>query len=511
MSRRIFFLALSGFITIVIFNWSCTKLDTTTVGSDLIPAVDNINTFDTSFSIISAQGAFEGIEKDTSRLLLTDNYALGKTNDILFGQTDAELFLQFKPGFYPYYIGIANDTIIAADSVVLCLSYKGAYGDTSALSGLIKLQVFDVPLTQHGEWDSLRTLRDINYAPAISTALSPETSIDMDAVKMYKKIGKGNDSVINQIRINLSSSSQFISRIFGADSAYAPEGGFSRDTFFRSKVSNGFAIKMTQGNRLLYTQLSDANTRLELHYKKKNGGVTDTAMSSLEFNTGSNGTAAPRRSAVANRIVRTRTTPLPFPGDQEIYIQAAPGTYASLKIPQLSGYSNRIIHRAEIILEQIPDASDLAFTAPGFLYLDLVDSGLVPKKWKPVYYDLNPSLPYDPDNKSGLPYYPATGEVDLQYLGAAAKKTADPAGISGTHLTYRLNVTRYVQKMVINQTPNYEIRVYAPHAVIYPQYAPTIYPYVNNIAQGRVRVGGGSLSVDQKYRMRLRIIYSPLQ
>ena len=501
MSSRFLSLALLTFIGVSLFNWSCTKLDTTTIGSDLIPEVDNIHTFADTLEINTLQGIFN----DSTKLSLTDNYVYGKTTDPLLGGTNARLFLQFKPGFYPYYFGSPLDTITAFDSVVLCLSYKGAYGDTLNAMTPIELQVNEVASTVHGEWDSLGTFRDINYAPVIGNALSAPVNIDLPTVKSYRKIGKGKDSVINQVRIKLSDA--FRDAIFSLDSVRATNGAFSRDSLFRA-FNNGFAVTMTGGNALLYTQLSDPYTRLELHYKRKNGAVSDTSMSTFAFNNGSGGSAAPSRSAVADNIVRTRNA-IPF-GDQELYIQTAPGTYATLQIPRLTGYTNRIVHRAEIIMEQIPDnpVTDASFNEPDYLYLDLVDSGTT-NKWKPIYFDLNPSLAYDPDYKAGvggLPYFPGTGEVDISYFGGNAKKKQDG---SGTRVYYTINVTRYLQQLVTKQTPNYEMRLYAPHNLIYPQYAPTVIPYINTIAKGRIKLAGGSY-VDPDRRMRMRIIYSKI-
>ncbi len=484
-----------------IINWGCTKLDTTTIGSDLLPEVDNVNTFADTLDINTTQAAFN----DTTKLLLSENFVVGTTNDPLFGSTDATLFLQLKPGFYPYYIGAPRDTLVAYDSVVLCLSYKGAYGDTSLSAPLIKLQVFPVLSSQHGEWDSLAGSysKNINYEPAYDLAnpLSGEVPVFPSSLGTYKVISKGKDSVINQIRIRLNSN--FATALMTEDSLAG--GAFSRDTLFRA-FNNGFAVRMTSGNALLYTELTDANTRLELHYKRKvyPSGIRDTSFSVFTFNSGAGGSSAPRRSQAGNKVVRNR--PGLSTGDQEIMMQTSPGTYASLKIPELTGYSNRIIHRAELVMDQIPDpATDSKFVVPNYLYLDLVDTGSV-LKWKPIYYDLNPSSPYDPDHTSGsaglFDYYPANYELDFAYFGGIPKKTPD-----GSRYRYTFNISRYIQRMVINQSANYELRLFAPQSIIYPQYNPTIIPYANNLAYGRVRLAGGNYP-DINYRMRLRIIYS---
>ncbi len=516
MSRRFFSLALPGFLIILFINWSCTKLDTTNIGSDLIPAVDNIKTFADTLDITTTQGAFDGpIFGDSTKLSVSntaENYAIGKMTDPIstFGNTDATLFFQLKPSFYPYYIGNPLDTLLTKDSVVLCLSFNGVYGDTSQP---IFLQVNEVPLSVHGEWDSLGTydnpsLRTINYTPGMGAALSAPTLVNLAAVRSYKKIGKGTDSVINQIRIKLDNS--FRDLLFEQDSlpGVGFPHGFARDTYWRNFVNNGFAITMTSGNALLYTHINDTNTRLEMHYTFKHGNGTDTSMTVMHFNNGAGGTASPDRGAVADHIVRTRPG-LPT-GDQEIFLQSSPGTFATLHIPELAGYSNRIIHRAEIIMQQIPDnpINDGYFSEPNYLYLDLVDTGAT-NRWKPIYFDLNPSVAYNPDSKTAaFDYYPFNGEVDFSYFGGIAKTRNDAAGI---RKYYTINISRYVQQLVTKQTHSYDFRLFAPHDFYYPQYEakPTRIPYVNNIAQGRVRFAGGSYS-NPDYRMRLRIIYSQL-
>ncbi len=527
MSRKLLSLTLLGFLVIIFFNWSCTKLDTTNIGSDLLPEVDNIKTFADTLSITTALFGFDGPIRDSTKLSVSnvaENFAIGKiVNDPIFGKTDAELYLQLKPPFYPYYYGAPGDTLTALDSVVLCISYNGIWGDTTQLAtNPIKLQVFEVDQSAHGEWDSLGTytnpsLRPVYYRPVLNTSkppLSDEITVNLDSVRSYRKIGKGNDSVINQIRLKITRA-DFLAAM--ADPDTLPGGLFERDTMFRA-FNNGFGIKMTSGsNVLLYTHLNDDMTRLEIHYKRKNGSVRDTSVSQFYYNNGVGGISAPRRGAVASYIQRDRSSnPLPS-GAEEIYLQTSPGTYASLKIPELTGYSNRIIHRAEIVMEQIPGdpLTDALYSAPQYLYLDLVDTGTT-NKWKPLYYDLNPTVPYDPDFTNGTAgyfYYPSTFEVNFNYFGGMPFTKTDA---NGTRKAYTINVSRYVQMLVTDQTHNYEMRLFAPHNFSYPQYAyvetdqrQRTIPYVNNIGLGRIRLGGGNNN-NPNYRMRLRVIYSKI-
>ncbi len=505
MLRRIIFPCVFSFFLFVLSLASCTKLDTTSLGGDLIPEVDNVNTFADTLDVITAQNAFEGIYKDTTKLTLLDKYVVGKIADpTAFGNTDASLYLQLKPSFFPYYIGVTpKDSIVNADSVVLCLSYNSFWGDSSTP---LNLQVFEIPGNAGGEWDSLNTLRDINYSPTIGSAISDVKAVDIRNLGNYVKVGIA-DSTTNQIRIKLSD--EFKNRLFSRDTiSTSSQNAFLSDSLFKL-FNKGFAIVANNGNALVYTDINNANTRLELHYKKKSrtsndtgySSSIDTVYSSFYFNAGYQGGNV-KRSSVANKIARSRNS-LPS-GDQELYLQTTPGTFATLRIPKLDTMKNVIVHRAEIQIQQIPDLStDKIFTEPAFLYLDLVDSGT--NKWKPIYYDLNPSLSYDPDYKTaGYPYFPINGEVNIEYFGGNLRKKFS---LMGEQSYYTINITRHVQQILTKHTPNYQMRLFPAHSFSYPQYGSTVIPYLNPIAKGRVKVGGGA-NPNPAYRMRVRIVYS---
>ncbi len=475
---------------------SCTRLDTSDLGGDLIPEVDNINTFADTLDVISTQGAFEGIYQDSTKLTYTEEYIVGRLNDPLLGTTQASLYLQFKPNFYPYTIGkLPKDTIVSADSVVLCLSFKAFYGDSSQP---LQLQVFEVENDFRGEWDSVLTQRTINYAPPTGLPLSDVKSLDIRQMNRFVKLGKF-DSVNNQIRIKLYD--RFRDSLFTRDTIR--NRAFRSDSLFR-RFCNGFGIKASSGNALVYVNLLESQTRLELHYKRRNGGPVDTTYSSFFYNSGLQGEFV-RRSAVSNKIQRVRN-PLPS-GTEELYLQTTPGTFANLEIPGLSNYSNRIIHRAELQVHQIPDPlNDRIFTEPNYLYLDLVDSGT--NKWKPVYFDLNPGALYDPDFKTpGFPFYPSNFDVNFQYFGGFLRKRQLA---SGPQSYYNFNLSRHVQQIATKGTTNFKFRLFPAHSFSYPQYSPVVIPYRNPIAFGRVRVGGGA-HPNPAYRMRMRIVYSKIK
>jgi hypothetical protein len=488
--KRILSITITAFLFVSIIFVGCSKLDTTDIGGDLLPAVDNISTFEEILTINTTQGVFN---LDSTQVGRADDHVLGKiSNDPLFGTTVANIYAQFKPTAFPYYYNIPKDSLVAFDSVVLCLAYKGGWGDT--MNTPLQLQVKEIPysLNNNGRWDSVTEVKDINYFPATANIIGNAT-INIPSLSNYVKYANGKDSVKNQIRIKLSAA--FANSLFSRDSIDgSPTGSFRSDSLYRV-FNNGFAIEASgTGNALLYTNFNDAATKLEIHYRKKNGATVDTTYFSFKISvSAANGV---KLSSTANKIIRSRPT---FSSPDEIYLQTTPGTYANLSIPALATLSNRIIHRAEIIVEQIPDLVSPLLSAPEFLYIDLKDTGTT-NKWKPIYFDLNPTVSYNPDNPFG--FFPTGGVTE--YFGGFARNKNDQFGNAIRY--YNFNITRYVQQTVTRHTNNYQLRLYAPYTLSYPQYNSAI-PYYNRLANGRVKVGGGN---NVNYKMRLRIVYSKI-
>ncbi len=480
-------------------NWSCTKIDTTEMGSGLIPDVDNVHTFDTVLTINATQGLFT----DSTRMALTDNFILGSiNNDPLFGTTNADVYFQVRPNYFPYSLGSSGDTLngfgAGLDSVVLCLSYKGMYGDTTIP------QHFSVYELNPGTSNFVDSSYLLNFQPDITpTHLLGQTTVTGAGMWKYTYLKNHKDSVSNQIRIRLDNI--FGSDIYNSDSAKsALNNAFYSDSTFKL-FHKGFAViadKGMGGNGLFYVNLSDADTRLEIHYRKRNRGVVDTTY--VTFPVIYNASAG-ASGAHANYVVRDRSgsemTGSPQPNN--LYLQSTPGTYINMSIPSLGTFPNSIIHRAEIIVEQVPSSIpglDAILTPPGYLYLDLKDTTTT-EKFKPIYYDLSPYDYYEPDNSVPVAFLPANG-ISYGYFGGTARKKTDAFGNTITY--YNFNVSRYVQNLVTRRWPNYTIRLYAPFQLKYYGYT---YSYNSNLCYGRIRIGDGN---NPDYKLRMRIVYSKL-
>lgn len=496
----------AAFVTLIsafIFCWGCTKIDSTTLGTDLIPVIDNIHTFRDTFTIETSQQVFN----DTSVVTISNAHVLGTiNNDPLFGSTTANLFMQLKPVFFPYYFGAAKDTVknytgVGLDSVVLCISYDGLWGDTNIVQ---QLQVFEINDQQFS--DSSNKPHNINYEPILGNALSGIVSIDPRTLNDKVKFNNGKDSTSNEIRIKLSSA--FATQLYNEDSAkMAVENAFYSDSVFR-KVYHGFAIKSVSGNGIMYVNITDPKTRLDVYFRKFRNGKYDTTYNSFPLQP-SDGVFSDV-SATANSVIRNRAgSPADNPDPGELYLQGSPGTYVNLHFPgfhtdSLVNRANKIVNRAEIVIEQIPDNPfyDSIFSPP-VVYVDLIDTANT--KWKPIYYDLNPSQFYDPDLGSTGLFFPT--QLDQNYFGGYSKSRINGMGQQARY--YTINITRYMQNLITKNKRNYDMRLFAPFKLKYPQYTSQFIEYANPVAFGRIKIGGGN-HINPAYRMKLVMTWTKI-
>ncbi len=500
MQRNFLRLFLAASVFSIIAS-SCTKIDVTQLGADLIPAVDNVHTFADTLEVFGTQGI---LTPDSTRVGISELQVLGSiNNDPIFGKTNANIYLEFKPVFFPYYFGNTKDSIGQAyapagtgfDSVVLCLSYKGFYGDSSKSQHLKVLELN--PAETNFKFDSLY---QTNYQPFITPSnLLGEVTVTPTDLAKFTFLNNKKDSVNYQIRIPLNTA--FLNKIL-ANSDSSINKPFNSDSLFKT-VFKGFAIETDGGSGasgLFYIKLTDVNTRLEVHFRRKNIIPIDTSFSAWAVV--STSSVSVTKSATANYIERNRSGSdfaNRVPSSDELFIQTTPGTYATLQIPALSLLSNRIIHRAELIVEQIPPMTPL-LPVPSFLYLDAIDTSTT-NKYKPLPFDLSPNSFYNP-NTSAQPFYPTNG-IDFSYFGGNALTKID--ALTGQLINYyNFNVSRYVQNIVTKHETNYGLRLTAPYDLFY--YSLTL-PFSNKLAYGGIKIGNGN---NANHKLKMRIVYSKI-
>ena len=468
---------------------SCRKLnEASEIGGSVIPGADGVNTFDTTItSLQTFNHIFEGT-KDSAMALgnLAYYQILGNiSNDPLFGKTNAKMFLQLKPEVYPWsFSGIYNKDSLYIDSVVLVLGWNGNYGDTMTSQ---KVTVKEIDQFSDFRVDTLLTIRD--PGPSATTLLGTKTfnpSNLKDSVKAFQ------DTTSGQLRVRLDNS--FGRRLLDYDTAHAYANDSAFNTYFK-----GFAIEADQsvGNALMaFGIYNNPNTKLAIYYRFTKGGQVDTAVSYFQVKPGS--------SANHNYVNRFdfAGTPLLTASnttgeDDLVYIINTPGSYATIKIPALKDLSNRIINRAELIIEQVHSPSDEMFTVPEALMLDVYDSTLGDYKYIP--YDFSPD---------------ANNNVNPSF-GLYGRNTVD--GVGNPIRVWKFDITRYVQNILTKQEPLHDFRLFTTQTVVERLKVGVstntgAYQFVranvnSKLAFYRVRVGGGNHPTQ---KMRLRLVYTKI-
>ncbi|WP_158638297.1 DUF4270 family protein [Panacibacter ginsenosidivorans] len=476
----------------IAFITACTKIVTTDIGGDLIPPIDGVNTKEMFLDVTSKN------MKDTIvKVGIGTPNALGYiSNDPLFGKTSASINVELKPSVFPVYP--VNGTDIKIDSVVLVLGYSGVWGDTTVPLGF---RVYKIKNTDASA-DVLRS--DTTYATNYQVERGDEltenyAAANIDITKLNDSIYPFEEAATNQLRIRLNKS--YGDELLN-DYDTTSTGAYHSDSLFQ-RFFKGYQIvpETGMGNALLKINLLDTNTKLAVYYNfniKDSINKRDTAVRYYRTNNYSCGSS--------NYVTRDRSgtaipSYIPTNGninDSLLFIDANPGIYTKITIDSLATLSNRIIHRAELVMEQVPGdpINDALFTAPNLF--------LTP-------YSLDSmrrfALPHDVLISNG------TVGNQLSY-GCIPNKKIDPI-TQQTIYFYTFDISRYAQGIVTRHEKSYPLILYAPsndyiyplETSIYQVYTGTSGP-LNTPAIGRVRLGGGN-SVNHK--MRLHIVYSDIQ
>ena len=447
---------------------SCKKINQATeLGGKLVPAADNVHTFEVALNAISKNVLFN----DTTKVLYTDLVAVGDINDPEFGHTHANTDFNISPSSFGAYPFVKTDSL-AIDSVILSLSYVDAYGDTTN-NGVQTLRVYEI--AQNSGFHDTTLYKYSDPASDFATT-GPELGSATFTIKHLKDSvvlvrGKDTSYVSNVVRIKLDNSLGY------RFAQYDTTNGYKNDSIFHSLFA-GFSVKADPaGNALSYYRLSDINnTKLTVYFRY---GKSDT--SSFDYHHVING----QSNYVNREIGGNYLAYLNNGASDRIYLQSAPGSYVSISIPGLDTFSNKTIHRAEIFAERIPSGSDDVFTAPIQLMLDRKN------KSGDTAFMLQNDLVADPGGS-------------VLYAPFGGKLLSDN--------TIRFNISRYVQSIITRHEPNDTLRMYAPLRTNLFNLNFNTYlsvPAIDAIAKGRLVLGGGTYA-DSSIRLKLRIIYSNL-
>lgn len=467
---------ISGFFAVLLIG--CSRIDTTDLGTGLIPPVDNINTFETVFDLVTDNILFD----DSTRMLDGEEHGIGIIeNDPDFGKTTATSYISFTPTAYRSYPFIKRDTVVI-DSVVLSLNYSSLFGDSNSIE---QFEVREIDTRFMKFKDSLYYLKspDFNVSDLIGSGTVNFRTLN-DSV--YYRNGRDTLRRLNELRIKLDTSwaRRFVNYDTVASSAY------NNDSIFKERFA-GVEVRAVEGqasnNAVAYFNLGDNDrTRITFYCRIQNNGRTDTIAPYFQY------TSDPQANLVrrtpANNYLTSITNGVE--NDELLYIQSTPGSYALITVPGMATFkdTNRVIHRAELVFEKYPSV-DEKYTVPPLMFIDALsttgDSALT------IRNDFVPT--------NAAPGY------DLTLLGGVFRNNQ-----------YVFNVARHVQGIVTKKFTDYRLRIYAPFTT-QPYYIPpnTDQPsrqtgiIVNTpVASGRVVLYGGA-STDAK-RAKMRIIWSKI-
>lgn len=477
MNRKISLSIIAALTGLIIYS-SCTKIDTTDLGNELIPAVDNVNTFETVLDVETDNFLFP----DTTRLTGSSLHALGVIgDDPEFGRTEAAVYAAFNPSTYGTNPFTVQDSVVI-DSIVLSLAYAGLYGDSNSIE---RFEVYEIDPVTNNFKDSIYRINEPDFAVLPSMLGSRDVDFRTLNDSLYYTERTDTVKTINELRIKLDTS--FGRRFVNYDTAVQYKTDSAFKTYFKGlaiKTNNGSAAK----NALAYISLaSTTNTKLTFYTRVTNNGIIDTTTAVFSYTEGSSQANLVRRTpAHGYQTYLANGTP----NDDKVYLQSSPGSYATVKIPGLDTFKNvnRVIHRAELIIEQIPSALDNIYTPPSLLFVDAI-------------------------NAAGDSTF--TIRNDFMYTGQGNGYDIATLGGNLNNKKYTFNLTRYLQSVVTKQQPYYTLRIYAPFFAdpFYQRPDGTsvvldTYLFVNSpIASGRLVAGGGSSPVQ---KMKVRIIYSKI-
>ena len=470
-----------------LFFLSCKKInEATELGGDLLPAIDNIHTFDTTLSVEAFNFLFTDQEDTTSSSVL--QYLGNINNDPLFGKSEGVMYFDLFPSVIKSPFPFNKDSLISLDSIVLVLGYNSLYGDSVQAQ---QVKVFEIPTTESFKLTENYQIRK-NYITTLGSSLGPVTTFMPQTLN--DSIFPRDERAANQLRIPLNNS--FGQRLLNYDTLNAYRSDSAFKTYF-----NGFAVvpqNNGSANALIGFDLSSTNTKLAFYVRYKNAGKIDTQ--TVKF-------ALANSSAIANYIKRdysgaeivtatNGTTP-----DGLVYLQSSPGSYAKIKIPGLGTLNNRVVHLADLIVEQVYDPLAPILTPPSYLYLDAFDETKL--RYRTIPYDVILTT-VNANTKGDTAVYNIANSGEFGMIG---KKETDNS--NNPIYKWHFNISRYVQHIVNGTEKAEELRLYSPFPTIrantggVEQFIASGQPY----AIGRVRVGGGNHPTQ---KMRLRLVYSKI-
>lgn len=419
---------------VALFFSSCKE--NTILPSTLVPAVDNVFTFQTDTVTLYTHNVYQdslltGGLLGTVRVSNSPSlyHAIGTiTSDPVFGKTHASAHVEVLPPVSNFSFKTnATGTNRTIDSIVLSIPYRGAYGDTLS-STQQTFRVFRSMKQFSRDSAQYEFTRDsIDYTQLLSSKTIDFKTISTDSPTV------GNVRLQPQLRFQLAS--------WFADSLQAQvDSGANGAAADFSKFLNwwrGFAILPDSNNGSTLGYFDTYNTRLHIYYRYTNtNNVADTAVDIFSFDPNNcnrfntitrnyNGTIA------RNFINSTKST-----GDSVLFVQTDPGIAGQISFPHLADFGNVVVNKAELVFTAV---------SPYYNWIDTLLYGPTPR-FQIIGAD---SL----GNDYVLGEYTTFGSNFVD-----GKKVQN--SINGENvIQYKFVITQTIQKMISQKNTNFRLKI----------------------------------------------------
>lgn len=352
-------------VWILVLNTGCKE--NAILPKNLLPAVDNINTFVQSYDLVThtiyqdsflTGGLLNGLRISSSPTYYT---ACGSIQaDPAFGKTFAGIHVEVLPPV-PNFTFKAKTSDMMIDSIVLSMPYKLAFGDTGYTS--VSQQFLLYRSLKHFSRDSAQyefTRDSFDRADVIASAPVNFSRLYRDSVLV------SGQKQVPQLRFRLASwFGDSLKRQVdsGANGAFATYSSFLN-------WWNGFYIvpSSTKGNTIGF--FDSYKTKLTVYYRyNKTGGGVDTVNDVFSFDPGYcdrfNSITHDYTGSQSASFINSHTAA----GDSLLFIQNEPGLVNTFSIPGIVNMENVMVNKAELVFT----------TAPSQNFMDTLTYGLVPR------------------------------------------------------------------------------------------------------------------------------------
>ncbi|MBL7767082.1 MAG: DUF4270 family protein [Chitinophagaceae bacterium] len=453
---------LVGALSIVFYS-SCKE--NTILPPDLVPPIDNINTFGDTIEVISNNflqdslltgGIRNGVRVSNSPSFF---HALGTiANDQYMGRTWASIHVEVLPPTPGYTFKSGTNRVI--DSIVLSIPYKNAYGDTVSVSSTQNFKLYRSLKAFSRDSSQYDFTTDV---PDYGNLLA-QKSVNFSTMK-YDSVLIGGKKQEPQLRFQLAS---WFKDSLEAQVALGSSGSLADYTKFLAWW-NGFYIEgdTLNGNALGY--FDTYRTRMSIYYRYDNtSGQPDTTVDVFSFD--------PTNCNRFNHITRNYTgkpaaayiNSTAVGGDSILFLQNEPGLSGFIRLPGLHNRENVIVNKAE-----------LSFVAVS--WTDTLLAGLIPR--------LQMFKSDTAGNDSVLEDYNVfgTGIVDGRRYALTV------GGV--TYTQYKFIITHSVQKIISQKDSTFRLKVMGLN-IGYPAAFRSIV--------------GGSANVNPFFRPKLYLVYTKI-